>query len=64
MSKVYLEQCIKKKLILFITKYHNLQDVLFWPDMATSHYAKIVINYLEQKNIDFVPKCLNTPNVP
>jgi hypothetical protein len=45
-------------------KHHKLEDILFWPDMKTSHYAKLVIDYLVTKNVDFVSKSENAPNVP
>lgn len=61
---VYLEECLKKRLIPFIKKYHNLENVLFWPDMASSHYRKDVIDWLEKEGVDFVRKSENAPNVP
>ena len=32
--------------------------------MATSHYKKIVVDYLKSKNVEFVSKDENAPNVP
>jgi hypothetical protein len=63
-AEIYLEECIKKRLIPFIKKYHHVHNVLFWPDLATSHYAKIVTDHLNEQNIEFVPKKLNPPNLP
>lgn len=63
-ANVYLNECIKKRLIPFIKQYHEIEDVIFWPDMATSHYADKVTQYLEEINIDFVNKKENAPNVP
>lgn len=59
-SKLYLKECIMKRLIPFIEN----KDVLFWPDMATSHYAKIVTDALREQKVDFVEKKDNAPNVP
>lgn len=59
-SQLYLKECIMKRLIPFIKN----KDVFFWPDMATSHYAKIVTDYFQEKKIDFVKKQDNAPNVP
>ena len=39
-QKVYLEECIKKKLIPFIAKHHSDGEYVFWPDLASAHYAK------------------------
>ena len=63
-AQIYLEECIKKWLIPFILKYHEIDDILFWPDLASSHYAKIVTKYLNEKNVEFVSKGENPPNVP
>lgn len=61
---VYLNECIKKRLIPFICKYHQDNNYVFWPDLASSHYAKKVIEYLDHRNINYVPKEDNPPNVP
>lgn len=63
-SQTYLKECIIKRLIPFILKYHRLEDVLFWPDLAKIHYAKIVTEYLESQNIQFVRASENCPNFP
>ena len=41
---VYLENCIKKHLIPFINKYYLDGGYVFWPDLASSHYANSVQN--------------------
>ena len=64
-SKIYAEEFIKKRLIPFINKYKSMgHDVIFWPDMATSHYAKTVTDLLKENSIDFVSKEKNGPNLP
>lgn len=63
-SKTYLKECIKARLIPFILQYHEIENILFWPDPASIHYAKIVTDYLTQKKIEFVAKSKNPPNVP
>ena len=40
----------------FIKTYHNKQNVLFWSDLATSHHAENVMSFLEEQNINVVPK--------
>ena len=59
-SETYLNSCIKKILIPFISG----RNVLFWPDMAPCHYASKVTEYFRCQNIDFVEKNKNAPNVP
>jgi len=63
-SSVYLSECLKKRLIPFIKQHHEINEVLFWPDLASSHYAKIVQDYLKMEKVEFVPKQDNPPNVP
>lgn len=63
-KQVYLEECVKKHLVPFINKLKQDHDVIFWPDMATSHYATIVCNYLNEHKIDYITKERNAPAVP
>jgi hypothetical protein len=63
-TKVYLEECIKKRLLPFIDKHHQRENVFFWPDMATCHYALPMTQYLTAQKIDFIKKSENAPNVP
>lgn len=60
----YREECLKKILLPFIRKYHTVSKHLFFPDLATIHYEKSVINFMNQNDITFVPKKSNPPNVP
>ena len=62
-SDVYINKCLRK-LLLFIRKNHQDGNYIFWPDLAPSHYSKKVTKWLQQKNIKFVPKHANPPNVP
>ena len=54
--KTYLKECIVKRLILFINSYHLKEKVLFWPDLASSHYSNMVTSYLGQNDIQFIDK--------
>ena len=60
---VYLD-FIKRGVIPFIKKHHSDGNYKFWPDLASSHYANTVVNYLIDQNIEFVQKCENPANVP
>lgn len=62
-SQVYLQKCVIDRLIPFIKKYHKIENVIFWPDLATIHYAKTVKEEIE-KNVTLVLKDENPPNVP
>ena len=61
---IYLDECIKKRLIPFVDKHQDKGKIVFWPDLASSHYAKKVQEYLKEKEINFVAKVDNPANVP
>lgn len=63
-QKVYLNECIKKRLMPFIAKHHSDNNYVFWPDQASSHYAKTVTAYFKEKNVQFVAKKDNPANLP
>ena len=60
---VYLEECLKKRLLPFIEKYHQDSPYIFWPDLASSHYAGVCTEWMTGK-INFVEKGINPPNIP
>ena len=62
-QEIYRTKCLPK-LIKFIRKLGGVKRVLFWPDMASAHYASSVTDHLENLEIDYVLKCDNLPNVP
>lgn len=62
-ATTYISKCLSK-LDKFIKEKHPNEDSIFWPDLASSHYAKITLDWLKEKNINFVPKHANPPNVP
>ena len=61
---VYLNQIVKRFLEPFIEEHYKPDEYVFWPDLASAHYAKAVTNYLSAKKINFVPKAINPANVP
>jgi hypothetical protein len=62
-QETYLEECLVQRLLPFIEKHHDDGNYIFWPDLASSHYAKQVVSWMEE-NVNFVSKDLNPPNVP
>ena len=48
----------------FIQEHHSKDNFVFWPDLASAHYAKSVLDYLSANNIQIVPKKDNPPNLP
>lgn len=62
-SDTYIKNCLTK-LIKFIKTKHSDGNYIFWPDLASSHYAKNTLEWLTSKNVKYVPKCANPPNIP
>ena len=63
-TKTYLNECIRKRLIPFINGYHDGDSILFWPDLASAHYAREVQALLTDHSINYVQRGRNPPNVP
>ena len=49
-----LNECIKKRLVPFINKYHHSDSVLFWPDLLRAHYTHQVQAFLINYDIKYV----------
>ena len=47
-QEVYLNECIIKRLMLFIEKHYKKHKYVFWPDLASSNYAHSVTNWLHE----------------
>ena len=53
-----------KRLVPFIEKHHFDRNYIFWHDLTSVYYAKDALAVLHSKNIHFVKKDVNPPNVP
>ena len=62
-SEIYINECLKKRLLPFIREYHQDLNYIFWPDLASAHYSAATVGWMEQ-NLNFVAKRINPPNVP
>lgn len=62
-SDIYIGECLSK-LNKFIANNHARDEIMFWPDLASSHYASKTLDWLKEQNIPFVPKDDNAQNVP
>lgn len=60
---IYLNECLVKRLMPFIHEHHSDVNYIFWPDLASSHYANKVVSWMDE-NINYVHKDMNPPNVP
>lgn len=54
---------LKMNLIPLI-RDHGFTPTLFWPDLASIHYAKDTLSFYQANDINFVPKQDNPPNSP
>ena len=63
-GQVYRDECITARLVPFLDELHPDGDYIFWPDLASAHYAKDTIALLQARNIHFVPKEANPPSTP
>lgn len=59
----YLE-IIQTRLEPFLKKLHSQGSYVFWPDLASAHYASKIQNYLKTKGIPLVLRSLNPANLP
>lgn len=59
----YLEM-IKESLVPFVKEHYSSGGYVFWPDLATSHYASNVQKFLKKQSIPCVLKSINPANVP
>ena len=62
-EETHLKRCIRGHLLPFINKYHQNDKNLFWPDLASSHYAFSVLHCLEAYGVSFVRRNQNPPNI-
>ena len=63
-AEIYQKKCIRQRLLPFIAAHHHDGNYLFWPDLASCHYARTTICLFQELNIKFVPKEKNPPNCP
>lgn len=61
-ADVYVKECLQKRLLPLVKKHG--ERVLFWPDLATSHYARSTLDWYQKNDITVVPKLANPPNCP
>lgn len=61
-GQLYKEECLQKIILPFIQSHEG--PVKFWPDLASCHYSRDVIEWYKQNNVDFIEKSVNPPNCP
>ena len=63
-SKLYVDKCLRPKLLPFIEAHHADGNYAFWPDLASSHYADNTLDFLLENGINHVDKNDNPANLP
>ena len=63
-GEIYRKECIQKRLMPFLQKYHADNHYLFWPDLASYHYASVTQKLFQESGIKLGLKEKNPPNCP
>jgi DNA-binding transcriptional regulator YhcF (GntR family) len=65
-GEIYREFCIKDKLMGFINTLNVPLDdsIIFWPDLASAHYAKATTDLLASLGVPVISRDHNPPNLP
>lgn len=61
-ADLYIKECLQKRILPLIRSHRN--EVMFWPDLASCHYAKLTLSWFEANNVAFIKKYMNPPNCP
>jgi hypothetical protein len=61
-SDIYIKECLQKRLLPMV-RSHNI-PVVFWPDLASIHYAKKTLEWFNTNQVAVIPKDINPPNCP
>ena len=63
-GKTYRNECLRKVLFPCIETLHPDGDNLFWPDLATAHYARDTLELLDDRGVLYATRERNPPKVP
>lgn len=61
-TEVYMKECLQKRVLPFIRSHDG--PVKFWPDLASCHYSKKVLEWYAINQVDYIPRDMNPPNCP
>lgn len=61
-ADLYVNECLQNRLLPLIHQHDCA--VVFWPDLASCHYATSTLNWYLQNNVSVVTKDQNPPNCP
>ena len=60
----YREKCLKQVLLPFLASRYPTGGYIFWPDLATAHYARATVDMLAEAEVPVVARDMNPPNAP
>ena len=60
----YREKCLKQVLLPFLNTQYPSGGYIFWPDLATAHYARATADLLSEVEVPTVACDMNPPNTP
>ena len=63
-KEIYSNECVVKRLKPFIDSHHLDGNYVFWPDLASAHYARLTLETYDSLGIKYVTREMNPPNVP
>ena len=63
-AHVYITKCLNSELKPFIEANYTRGGYVFWPDLASAHYARATCQFLEEAGIPYLSHEENPPNVP
>lgn len=61
-APLYIKECLQNRVLPLIRSHHS--PVMFWPDLASIHYARATMDWFEANQVDVMPKSMNPPNCP
>ena len=61
-GQVYIKECLQKRLLPPLRSHNG--PTLSWPDLASCHCSKDVLERYSDNEVNFVPKDFNPPNAP
>ena len=50
-SDIYINECLEKRLLPFIREHHPDSNYIFWHDLASCHYSKQTIAWMDECQI-------------
>ena len=63
-AESYVSNCLTRQLIPYLNTHYPQGGYIFWPDKASSHYARFTTDDLDANGINYVSKEDNPTEVP